>query len=68
MSTSAQVQVQLNGNGNIGHDHILRPRAVKPGNPGVLRTLSEEGLLAPDATKDASLNGNVSGQTRYGFL
>lgn len=62
MSTSAQVQA--NGTGNGRHDHILRPRAVKPANPSVLRTLNEEGLLAPDAIKDASLNGNVSGQTR----
>ncbi|KUJ21474.1 uncharacterized protein LY89DRAFT_610053 [Mollisia scopiformis] len=61
MSTS--MQIQPNGNGHASHDHILRPRAVKPGNPGVLRTLSEEGLLAPDGAKDASVSGNASGQT-----
>jgi sterol O-acyltransferase len=60
MSTSADVTV--NGNGSADHDHILRPRAVKPGNPAVLRAQSEEGLLAvvPE-------NGNSSGQTRYGL-
>ncbi|CZR68454.1 related to acyl-CoA sterol acyltransferase [Phialocephala subalpina] len=61
MSTSADIQI--NGNGHANHDHILRPRAVKPGNPAVLRTLSEEGLLAPDSAKDALLDGSISGQT-----
>ncbi|KAF8851999.1 hypothetical protein BDZ45DRAFT_630981 [Acephala macrosclerotiorum] len=60
---SISTQIQPNGNGHASHDHILRPRAVKPGNPSVLRTLSEERLLAPDGAKDASTNGSVSGQT-----
>ena len=63
MSSSADVYA--NGNGNANHDHILRPRAVKPGNPAVLRTLSEEGLLASSNGKDGSVNGGISGQTRY---
>ncbi len=50
----------MNGNGHTHHEHILRPRAVKPANPAVLRTLSEEGLLATDNVQ----NGNISGQTR----
>ena len=57
MSTSAEVTV--NGNGPANHDHILRPRAVKPGNPAVLRTRSDEGLLAV-----APGNVGSSGQTR----
>lgn len=60
MSTSADVYV--NSNGRAEHDHILRPRAVKPGNPAVLRTLSEEGFLSVDGSKDLA-NGNTSGQT-----
>ncbi|KAH6667866.1 sterol o-acyltransferas-like protein [Halenospora varia] len=60
MSTSADVFV--NGNGRAEHDHILRPRAVKQGNPAVLRTLSEEGLLSVDGSK-AVANGNMSAQT-----
>jgi hypothetical protein len=61
MSTSADITT--NGNGRADHEHILRPRAVKPGNPGVLRAQTEEGLLAV-----ALENGNISGQTRYGYL
>ncbi|RDL41116.1 O-acyltransferase [Venustampulla echinocandica] len=57
MSTSAEILV--NGNGKAGHGHILRPRAVKPPNPAVLRTQSEEGLLV--VSEDG--NGNISGQT-----
>jgi sterol O-acyltransferase len=58
MSSSADIQ--MNGNGHTNHDHILRPRAVKPANQAVLRTLNEEGLLAADNVQ----NGNISGQTR----
>jgi len=58
MSSSADIQ--MNGNGHTSHDHILRPRAVKPANQAVLRTLNEEGLLAADNVQ----NGNISGQTR----
>jgi hypothetical protein len=60
MSTSAEIRV--NGNGNAHHEHILRPRAIKPGNQAVLRTMSEEGLLPG---KENAQNGNASGQTRY---
>jgi hypothetical protein len=58
MSTSADITA--NGNGSANHDHILRPRALKPGNPAVLRAQVEEGLLAV-----AHENGNSSGQTRF---
>jgi sterol O-acyltransferase len=59
MSTSAETTV--NGHSPANHDHILRPRAVKPGNPALLRTQqSDEGLLAVGPG-----NLNSSGQTRY---
>lgn len=58
----------LNGTDNNHHEHILRPRAVKPGNPGVLRALSEDGLLAPNGTKEYTDNGSSTGQTRYLFV
>ncbi|KAH6720315.1 sterol o-acyltransferas-like protein [Leptodontidium sp. MPI-SDFR-AT-0119] len=58
MSTSADIMT--NGNGH--HDHILRPRAMKPGNPAVLRTLSEERLTV-SSTRDGVQNENASGQT-----
>jgi len=60
MSTSAEIRI--NGNGNAHHEHILRPRAIKPGNPAVLRTMSEEGLLSG---KENAQNGTASGQTRH---
>jgi sterol O-acyltransferase len=53
----------MNGNGHAHHEHILRPRAVKPANQAVLRTMSEEGLSAADGPQ----NGSISGQTRYGL-
>ncbi|TVY88885.1 putative sterol O-acyltransferase [Lachnellula willkommii] len=63
MSTTS-AEPQLNGNNDENHDHILRPRAVKPGNPAVLRTLGEDGLLAVNGNKEASQsNGIMSGQT-----
>jgi sterol O-acyltransferase len=62
---SSSTDIHANGNGISNHDHILRPRAVKSGNPAVLRTLSEEGLLATSNGKDASANEGTSGQTRY---
>ena len=65
MSSSADIYMNGNGNGNANDDHILRPRAVKPGNPAVLRTLSEEGLLSNGNSIDGSINGATSGQTRY---
>lgn len=58
------MEARPNGNGAATHEHILRPRALKPGNPAVLRALSEEGLLAPEGVKDALQNGSASGQTR----
>jgi sterol O-acyltransferase len=49
MSSSADIQ--MNGNAHTSHDHILRPRAVKPANQAVLRTLNEEGLLAANKVR-----------------
>ncbi len=62
MSTSTDINT--NGNGDASHDHILRPRALKPGNPAVLRTMSEEGHLAATNAKENGPNGVASGQTR----
>lgn len=60
-SSSSSADVYSNGNSDAAHEHILRPRAVKPGNPAVLRALSEEGFLA---AKNGLQNGDPSGQTR----
>lgn len=57
MSTSADHHT--NGNGNT--DHILRPRAVKLGNPMVLRAQEEEGLTVGNHKELAE---SASGQTR----
>lgn len=54
--------VLLNGNNSSEHDHILRPRAQKPMNPDVLRTLNGDGHLTP---KELMENGGASGQTRF---
>jgi hypothetical protein len=44
-----------------GDDNILRPRAVKPMNPEVLRTLSEEGFLKANGSNE---NGRATAETR----
>ncbi|TVY26365.1 putative sterol O-acyltransferase [Lachnellula hyalina] len=62
MSTTS-AEPQLNGHHKEDHDHILRPRAVKPGNPAVLRTLGEDGLLAVNGKEASQTNGSTSGQT-----
>ncbi|RDW71083.1 hypothetical protein BP6252_07646 [Coleophoma cylindrospora] len=57
MSSSADVFT--NGNGH--HDHILRPRAIKPSNPSVVRTLSEDGLLMNSSyMKESGENGGTA--------
>lgn len=61
MSSSAEIRV--NGNGHADHDHILRPRAVKPTNQAVLRTLGEEGYLSVNGTDNIE-TGISTGQTR----
>ena len=52
MASTASDQSQ---NGH-GHDHILRPRAVKPGNPQVLRAQSEDQGLRPNGATDILLS------------
>lgn len=54
MTTSAELRVN-------GGDNILRPRAVKPMNPEVLRTLSEEGFLKVDRSNE---NEKTTAETR----
>ncbi|CAG8959194.1 hypothetical protein HYFRA_00012551 [Hymenoscyphus fraxineus] len=54
---STGTDILLVGNGLPDDEHILRPRPRKPGNPAIIRTLSEDGRLS------ASENGNISGQT-----
>lgn len=63
MSTSADVHT----NGD-SHEHILRPRAVKPPNPAVIRTISEEGLQPTIAITDVSEEGSVTDLTRCASL
>ncbi|KAI4134850.1 MAG: hypothetical protein LQ347_001174 [Umbilicaria vellea] len=46
MSSSALHDVQNDP------DNIIRPRAVKPGNPMVLRAMSEEGAIKADPTSE----------------
>lgn len=46
MSSSARHDVQNDP------DNIVRPRAVKPGNPMVLRAMSEEGAIKVDPTSE----------------
>ena len=50
-----------------GGDHILRPRPLKPGNPVVLRAMSEErsGLKPNGNTADSDV---ASGISRYDAL
>ena len=45
---------------NGTHDHILRPRAVKPGNPMVLRAQSQEGILKPPSITGDIPNSGLS--------
>ncbi|KAH8777148.1 sterol o-acyltransferase-like protein [Hyaloscypha sp. PMI_1271] len=61
MSSSADIHT--NGNGNARHEHILRPRAIKPNNPAVLRTMGEEGLLAVESMQNGSVSGQTSGRS-----
>ena len=60
----SSTDIHINGNGNANHDHILRPRAVKPPNPAVLRAMSEDGYLAVNGTKEAAETGSSTAQTR----
>jgi len=60
---STATDAQANGNGRLDHDHILRPRAVKPSNPGVLRALSDDRHLSTAPKDILELGG--SGQTRF---
>lgn len=59
MSTSTDAH--LNGNGK--ENPILRPRAVKPGHPSVLRALSGDGLLAAGENQSAYASGQTSGRS-----
>ncbi|PQE18177.1 MBOAT family protein [Rutstroemia sp. NJR-2017a BBW] len=58
MSTSADIYT----NGD-SHEHILRPRAVKPPNASVIRTISEEGLQPTIAVTDVLETGSATGLT-----
>lgn len=60
MSSSAEIR--MNGNGHTDHDHILRPRALKPPNGAVLRAMREDGYTTPG--KEAAENGGSTAQTR----
>lgn len=58
---SSSTDIHTNGNGNANYDHILRPRAVKPANPDVLRALNDDGYLT---AKDGMENGGSTAHTR----
>jgi hypothetical protein len=47
------------------HDHILRPRAVKPINPQIERALNQEGYLKVNGLIVNDESGGTS-QTRFG--
>ena len=51
----------MNGN----NDNLLRPRAVKPMNPEVLRALSEDGYFKPNVLDE---NGKTTAETRSTLL
>ncbi|CAL3972169.1 unnamed protein product, partial [Diplocarpon coronariae] len=59
MSTSADITI--NGNGHADHEYILRPRAIKPENPAILRTMSEDLMQTSNGGNGSS--GIPSGQT-----
>lgn len=64
---SSSTDIHINGNGDANYDHILRPRAVKPSNPAVLRAMSDDKLLAANGNKEILENGGSStAQTRCG--
>ncbi|MCJ1238448.1 hypothetical protein MMC14_006437 [Varicellaria rhodocarpa] len=46
-----------------GHSHILRPRAVKPGNPSVLRAQNEQQSLKPNGSSDHLSSALSSGRS-----
>ena len=59
MATSADPY--MNGT----HDHILRPRAVKPMNPEVLRAQTEDGYFHTNGHPQKVENVISSSQTRF---
>jgi sterol O-acyltransferase len=61
---SSSTDIHMNGNGDAIHDHILRPRAVKPSNPAILRAMSKD-RLAPNGNNELPETGTSTGQTRY---
>jgi hypothetical protein len=62
---SATTGILLNGEQHSMHDHTLRPRgSLKPTNPDVRRTLSDDGYLGADGAREFAENGGSSGQTR----
>ena len=62
---SSSMDIHVNGNENGHHDHILRPRAIKPTNRAIQRTLSEDGLSMINCTNEVTENGTATGQTRH---
>ena len=63
MSFSADIHI--NGNGNTGYNHILRPRAVKLSNPAVHHATSNDKLLTAIGNKDFLETGPSTEQTRH---
>jgi sterol O-acyltransferase len=61
---SSSTDIHLNGNGGADYDHILRPRAIKPPNPAVLRAMSEDHLTVNGNKEILENGGSSTGQTR----
>jgi sterol O-acyltransferase len=62
---SSSTDMGMNWNGHANHDHILRPRAVKPTNPAILRAVSEDRDLAPNGHNEIAETGGSTTQTRH---
>lgn len=60
MSSSADIGT---GNGHVSHEHILRPRAVKPGHPAVLRASRSTELAVADNLQSGNASGQTSGRS-----
>jgi sterol O-acyltransferase len=60
----SSANININGNGEVTHDHVLRPRAVKPSHPAILRTITDD-KLTPNGTKELLEMGTSTGQTGH---
>ena len=59
----SSIDIHTNGNGDA-YDRILRPRAIKPSNPAVLRAMVND-KFAPNGNQELPETRISTGQTRY---